>query len=95
MTDRVDVGALARLARLGVSAEELEKLGKEIPTILDFVKTIEKASGSSAASPSELRNVMRQDKEPHESGVFTEALLRAAPKIENGRIVVKQVLKKK
>lgn len=95
MADHVDVRALASLVRLGVSEEEIEKLEKEIPAILDFVKTIEKAGASSDAPAAGLRNVMRDDTEPHESGAFTEALLRAAPAKEKDRILVKQVLKKK
>ena len=35
----IDVAALAKLARLEVSAEELAKLEKEIPSILAFVET--------------------------------------------------------
>jgi len=41
MTVRIDVRALASLARLEVSDEELAKLEKEIPEILKFVETIQ------------------------------------------------------
>ena len=40
----VDVKALANLARLEVSEAELEKLQTEIPGILAFVDTIQKAA---------------------------------------------------
>ena len=94
MVDKVDVAALAKLARLDVSEEELSKLEKEIPNILAFVEIIQAASAKSFGEPKEggLQNVMRADENPHESGVYTEKLLQAAPAREGDRIAVKQVL---
>ena len=102
MSDKVNVAALARLARLEVSPEELAKLEKEIPAILEFVEQIQKASagvehgstGSPQASAG-LHNVMRADEHPHESGKYTEKLLEAAPSREGDRIAVKQVISRK
>ena len=37
MTKGVDIAALAKLARLEVSKEELQKLEKEIPAILNLL----------------------------------------------------------
>jgi len=92
----VDVAALAKLARLDVSAEELAKLEKEIPDILAFVKIIQKAhTGAHPSTSTGLRNVMRTDEEPHESGMYTEKLLSAAPARDGDRIAVKQVISKK
>lgn len=95
MTNKVDVRALAQLARLEVSDGELAKLEKEIPAILDFVKTIQSANVKAEKIAPELRNVMREDINPHESGIHTETLLSAAPSRDGNRIAVKQVLKKK
>ncbi len=95
MTDKVDVVALAKLARLEVSDEELAKLEKEIPSILAFVETIQKADVSRVKESHELRNVMRADENPHESGIHTEKLLDAAPAREGNRIAVKQVISRK
>lgn len=91
----VDVKALANLARLDVSDEELAKLEKEIPAILEFVKTIQAASAEAPAATPSLINVMREDANPHESGMYTEDLLSAAPARKENHIVVKQVLKRK
>ncbi len=41
---------------------------------------------------SNVRNVMREDGEPHESGIFTEALLKSAPKSDRGSVEVKKIL---
>lgn len=91
----IDISALARLARIEVPAEELTKLEKEIPNILSFVATIQKAAGEAAVRTPSHRNVMRDDTNPHESGVFTETLLSAAPARAGERIAVKQVISRK
>ena len=91
----IDVHALAQLARIEVSDAEVEKLGKELPAILAFVETIQNADTSEAQRNPTLRNVMREDDEPHESGIYTEKLLSQAPATKNGRLVVKQVISRK
>lgn len=95
MISKADIQNLALLARLEVSDEELAKLEKEIPDILAFVQTIQKVAADAPAGTSALRNVVRADKNPHESGVYTEALLSAAPAREGNRIAVKQVLSRR
>ena len=91
----VDVRALAKLARLDVADKELRKLEREIPDILAFVETIQKADVSVVPKAGGLRNVMRADENPHGSGIYTEKLIKAAPASENNRIVVKQVISRK
>ena len=95
MTQKVDVAALAKLARIEVGDSELERLEREIPSILAFVETIQKADVSDTAPAPKLRNVMREDGEPHESGIYTEALLAQAPEKQANRLVVKQVISRK
>jgi len=96
MTDpTVDIRALAKLARLEVSAEELARLEKEIPTILEFVRTIQGVDISGVQEDKGLRNVMRFDENPHETGLHTKKLLDAAPAREGDRIAVKQVISRK
>lgn len=92
MEDGVDITALAKLARLEVSDAEMAKLEKEIPDILHFVDTIQKANAGKEGKSPALRNVMRSDENPIESGTFTETLLSAAPAREGDRIAVKQVI---
>ena len=95
MTDKVDIAALAKLARLEVSEAEMAKLEKEIPDILHFVETIQKADTGKETNSPALRNVMRADENPIESGEFTERLLDAAPARDGDRIAVKQVISRK
>lgn len=96
-TPKVDVQALAKLARLEVADLELARLEKEIPDILSFVEKIQTASAEGSGEPKEvsLRNVMRADENPHEGGKYTERLLGAAPAREGDRVVVKQVISRK
>ena len=89
---KVDIKALAELARLEISDAEVAKLEKEIPDILKFVEQIQNVAGETNEPSPELRNVMREDDSPHESGIYTERLLKAAPKQKDGRVVVKQVV---
>lgn len=91
----VDVVALAKLARLEVSAEELAKLEKEIPAILEFVKTVQEVLASAPTDVPAVRNVMRDDAQPHESGLHTKILLDAAPAQKDDQIAVKQVISRK
>ena len=92
---KMDIVALAKLARLEVSDAEIAKLEKEIPDILAFVETIQKADVSTEAKTDGLRNVMRADENPIESGKYTKTLLDAAPAREGDRIAVKQVISRK
>ncbi|MDO8481504.1 MAG: Asp-tRNA(Asn)/Glu-tRNA(Gln) amidotransferase subunit GatC [bacterium] len=94
MADKVDIRALAQLARLAVSDEELAKLEREIPDILAFVQTIQEVAASAPVQEPVLKNVMRADDNPHEGGTYTEALLKAAPARAQNRIAVKQVIKR-
>lgn len=98
-----DVEHLADLARIAVSDSEKEILRHDLEEILAYVSQIKEIVAeppvSEAGLPSitlrtasELRNVMRDDGEPRSSGVFTEALLAAAPSREGDRIAVKKIL---
>lgn len=92
---QVDVRALAKLARLEVSDEELARLEKEIPAILSFVEQIQAVSAEVTPESPAHRNVMRDDTDAHEGGLYTEDLLKAAPASRDNQVVVKQVISKK
>jgi len=92
---KVDVRALATLARMDVPDEELKKLETELPAILKFVEAIQSVKVEKTERNPTLRNVMREDVEPHESGIYTEKLLAQAPAKKDGRLVVKQVISRK
>ena len=88
-----DVEHLAGLARIAVSDTEKEILRHDLEEILAYVSQVkEVAVDVPAPEAGELRNVMREDKDPHEPGIFTEDLLAAAPAREGNRLVVKKIL---
>jgi aspartyl/glutamyl-tRNA(Asn/Gln) amidotransferase C subunit len=95
MTNTIDVAALAKLSRLEVAENELAKLEKEIPAILEFVDVIQKAPVSKEAKSPAHRNVLRDDANPHEGGLYTKRLLDAAPAREGDRFAVKQVISRR
>ena len=95
MTQQVDIKALAKLARLEVSDDELMRLEKEIPAILGFIETIQKVATDAEGHGKGLHNVMREDVNPHESGIYTDDQVKAAPAMRDNQVVVKQVISKK
>ncbi|HVM73895.1 MAG TPA: Asp-tRNA(Asn)/Glu-tRNA(Gln) amidotransferase subunit GatC [Candidatus Paceibacterota bacterium] len=92
---KVDIRALAALARVKISDEEVAALGDEIPSILAFVESIQGVDVSGVSSDTSLRNVVRADENPHEPGAYTEDLLALAPYRVGDRIAVKQVVSRK
>jgi len=90
----VDIDALAMLARLEIPQNEKAALAAEIPAILSFVEAIQKVSAETNVEPvaGEHRNIMREDTNPHEPGMYTEELLAAAPEREGSYVKVKQVI---
>ncbi len=88
-----DVEHLAGLARISISDSEKELLRHDLEKILAYVSQVKDvATNIGVPAVGEHRNVMRADENPHEAGMFTEALLRAAPAREGNRLLVKKIL---
>ena len=88
-----DVEHLAGLARIAVSDSEKELLRHDLEEILAYVSQVTEVTAElGAPTAGELRNVMREDGEPHAGGVFTEDILKQAPAREGNRISVKKIL---
>ncbi len=88
-----DVEHLAGLARISISDSEKELLRHDLEEILSYVSNIKEVTAEiPTPAAGELCNVLRIDAEPHESGIFTEALLSAAPARQGNRVVVKKIL---
>lgn len=95
MITRADVENLALLARIEISEEEKERLQKDLESILGYVSELTSVVGEfEAPHKEELINVMREDANAHESGAFTDALLKNAPATENGYVAVKQIIER-
>ena len=107
MIEIKDIEKLAELARLEVPASEKETLRKEIDSILEYVGQIREATnlnstkvkpssseseGLTLVEKSDARNVLREDANPHESGIYTEFLLMEVPHREGNYVKVKKIL---
>ncbi|MEK6673436.1 MAG: Asp-tRNA(Asn)/Glu-tRNA(Gln) amidotransferase subunit GatC [Nitrospirota bacterium] len=60
----IDVGHIAHLARLTITAEESEKFSQQLSSILEYVKKLEEIDTSGVEPTSHLfgvSNVMRED----------------------------------
>ena len=88
-----EIENLAKLCRIELTNDEKKELSGEMDSILDFVNQIQTVNvGDKKESIGQLRNIMREDKNPHESGLYTKDILEEAPKTENGYIRVKKIL---
>lgn len=92
-----DIEHLAKLARIEVTDGEAEKLAGDITNVLAYVSQIEAAVGTvpSEKQVGPLFNVMREDGEPHEAGMYTEDLLSAAPERDGQYVKVKKIIEGK
>jgi aspartyl-tRNA(Asn)/glutamyl-tRNA(Gln) amidotransferase subunit C len=90
--DKEKVLNLAKLARIEVSDEEAGALVREFDSILKYVGEIKEVAEKVPGTFSSVRNIMREDTEPHESGIYTEELLNAAPQREGDYVRVKKIL---
>ena len=88
-----EIDKLAELSRIEMSQEEKEKILGEMSSILGFIDQIQKAKVDiTEKKAGDVRNIMREDENPHESGEYTEDILREAPKTKDGYIEVKKIL---
>lgn len=95
MITKEDIQNLAELARIEVGEREIERFRSSIEDILGYVSEVRTVSGeevSNTLSEGALRNVFREDAEPHEAGQYTEGVLKNAPDKENGYLKVKKIL---
>lgn len=85
---------MARLARLHLTDDEIERFQKEISAILGYVEQLQKADVSGLEPTSQvtgLKDVTRPD-EIKDYGVTPAELLKNAPATEGGLIKVKRIL---
>lgn len=93
MATTEDVKKLAALARIRVEDAELEKFTSEFDAILAYIGQLEKLElpKGDVVKPA-LRNVMREDAEPHTSGAYTEKIAEQFPAREGDALSVKQII---
>jgi aspartyl-tRNA(Asn)/glutamyl-tRNA(Gln) amidotransferase subunit C len=91
--NREEVLKLAKLARIEISDAEAEMLSHEFEAILKYVGEIKNSKiENTKITNYPIRNVLREDTNPHESGIYTEALLSEVPKRKGNHVEVKKIL---
>lgn len=88
-----EVKKLAALARVTIDDAELEKFTGEFDAILAYVGQLESLQiPDFGLRTPELRNVMREDDEPHATGAYTDKLVAQFPVSENNALVTKKII---
>ncbi|MEI6296371.1 MAG: Asp-tRNA(Asn)/Glu-tRNA(Gln) amidotransferase subunit GatC [bacterium] len=90
-----EIEKLAELGRIELTEEEKTKMQTDLGSILDYVSQLKDAPVVEYAGDKKHINVFREDIEAHDSGEYTDAILKNAPKIKDGYVVVKQVMGEK
>jgi aspartyl/glutamyl-tRNA(Asn/Gln) amidotransferase C subunit len=95
--DKDKVEKLAKLSRIDLTPEEALSLSQELGSVLDYVSEIKEAGLAARGDTQDksayaLRNVMREDATPHESGIYTNEILEQVPEREGDYIKVKKIL---
>jgi len=88
-----DVQKLAQLSRIDINEDEQKEFLKDMESILSYVSEIrEVTTEERKLDVGEHRNIMREDKDSHESLEYTDDILSEAPASEEGYIKVKKIL---
>ena len=95
---REDVAHLAALARIDLSEAELDRLGAELPAILEHVATVQEAVSpangggdvEAMSHPQPIVNVLREDVVV--PGLSADEALAGAPAAEDQRFLVPRIL---
>lgn len=91
---RDDVLKLARLARLSLTDEEVEKYRAELDEILQYVEQLQTVDVSDLKPTNQvtgLKNVMRRDEEI-DYGYQPKELLKNVPTVQDNQIKVKRMI---
>lgn len=93
MIKKEEIEKLAELSRIAITDTQIESFRTDIESILGYISEIQKAKGEGCdMSKGLIKNVMREDTNPHGSGQYTEKLVKAMPKTEKGYLKVKKIL---
>lgn len=104
MVSKEEVEHIAKLARLGLSEKEIEKMQKELTKILDYIDSLKELDISKTEPTSgvdflllrgrkPLEKAMREDQVKEQPPETVNNLLEAAPSKEKGYIKVPEILK--
>ena len=94
MLEIKDIEKLAKLARIELTAEEKEKLLKEVDPILGYVAQLKEivAKVGEEKKAGELRNVVRADENPIKTGTNTKDIVADMPDSQDNYLKVEKIL---
>lgn len=91
MTEQ-DIEKLAELAKIRINPGEAGGFAHDFESILGYIKSIESVDIGEVSPEYAVKNVMREDVNPNESGANSETLLAAAPATHDGFVKVNKIL---
>ena len=92
MISQKEVQHIAQLARLGLTAKEIEKYRRDLSAILDYIEKLKKVDiteTKETSHPLSVKNVFRKD----EAAKAAQNLIALAPETKDNYIKVKSILK--
>ncbi|MBI3632985.1 MAG: Asp-tRNA(Asn)/Glu-tRNA(Gln) amidotransferase subunit GatC [Candidatus Vogelbacteria bacterium] len=98
MISKQEIDKLATLARIEMGEEEKNSLMGDLESILGYVSELANApvmEGGMELGLGDHINIFREDEGTERSGLYTDKILDNAPRIENGYLLVKQIIGEK
>lgn len=90
-----EIAHLARLARIKLTDEELQRFEEELSSIVSYVSTVSEIAADSADTAPQVgirHNIFRPDKVTTEASEYTDDLLREMPHTDGRYMKVKKIL---
>ncbi len=97
MVTKKEVQHIAKLARMGLTGKEIEKMQKELSKILGYVEKLKEADVSKIEPTSRVvknENVMKEDKIDEKYKMKNEKLLKLVPNKKDDYLKVKSIFNK-
>lgn len=91
--DREQIKKIADMARLSIDEAYMDNLAADFDAILNYIDQISSVDvGDISDFQPRVKNVMREDDNEYEAGVYTDDIMANAPDTKDGYIKVKKVL---
>lgn len=96
MISREEVKHIAKLARLGLGEEEIEKLREDLSRVLDYIDKLKEVEVEDVEPTSHsilVENITREDQVDENFKLPREEFLKLLPREEKGYLKVRSILK--
>lgn len=96
MVSKEEVKHIAKLARLDLKEQDLEKFQKEFSSILDYIEKLKEVNVNDVKPTTHsvlLENIVREDIPKIKDSTIAESLLKLAPKVKNRFLKIKSIFK--